>query len=111
MTERLKITVVKREVCTGLIRRYKMNGDDERHHVPCGKFADGQTFVVEPCEKPDGFCSWAWADIQRHAVWVALHGRQPGHKQPGTAIACCTDGLYPVFFRLELIDDETEEIK
>jgi len=48
-----------------------------------------------------GFCSWAWADIQRDVAWVALGGVQPNHKLPGTAISCCTDGLNPVFFRLE----------
>lgn len=107
MAERLKITVVRREACSDLIRRYVPHGEDPRLHTPCGRFSDGQTFVVSPCEMPQGFCSWAWADIQRHAVWVALHGVQPGHRQPGTAVVCCTDGLYPVFFRLELIDDES----
>jgi len=104
MPERLKITVVKRAVCPDLIRQYSPMGEDERYHVPCSKFSDGQTFVVEPCEKPDGFCSWAWADIQKQAIWVALRGIQPGYRQPGMAIACCTDGLNPVFFKLELVE-------
>jgi len=104
MVDRLKITVLKREVCPDLIRRYQAELDDERAYAPCGRFHDGETFLVEPCEKPDGFCSWAWADIQRQAIWVALRGVQPGYKHPGTAVACCTDGLRPVFFRLELVD-------
>jgi len=97
----VRITVVKRMVNEDLIRAYATNGESSERLAPCSAFADGQSFLAEGLAQPDGFCSWAWADIQRDVAWVALGGVQPNHKVPGTAISCCTDGLNPVFFRLE----------
>lgn len=96
----VRITVVKRMVNEELIRAYATGGDDPQRCAPCGAFEDGQTFVSTQMGKPDGFCSWAWADIQRDVAWVALGGVQAQHKVAGTAIVCCTDGLRPVFFHL-----------
>jgi uncharacterized repeat protein (TIGR04076 family) len=47
------------------------------------------------------FCSWAWADIQRDVVHLALGGDFPWIKEKGIGISCCTDGLRPVIFKLE----------
>jgi uncharacterized repeat protein (TIGR04076 family) len=105
----VRITIVKRMINEDLIREYATGGDRKERFVPCPRFDDGQTFVVQGQQKPDGFCSWAWADIQRDVVWVALGGVQPNHTDPGTAIACCTDGLNPVFFRLEPIAARCED--
>jgi len=101
----VRITVVKRMVNADLIREYATDGDKDERIAPCSVFSDGQSFVSRGLTQPDGFCSWAWADIQRDVAWVALGGVQPNHKVPGTAITCCTDGLNPVFFRLEPIED------
>jgi len=99
----VRITVVKRMVLRDLIREHATDGGAEDRPSPCSLFADGQEFVSRRLNQPDGFCSWAWADIQRDITWVGLGGVQPNHKQPGTALACCTNGLRPVFFRLEAI--------
>jgi hypothetical protein len=53
---------------------------------------------------PAGVCSWAWADVQRDSVHPALDGDVPWMKQRGTTLACCTDGLRPVIFKLERIE-------
>jgi uncharacterized repeat protein (TIGR04076 family) len=100
----VRITVVKRMVNADLIREYATDGDKEGRLAPCSVFADGQAFVSHGLTQPNGFCSWAWADIQRDVAWVALGGVQPNHKEPGTAISCCSDGLNPVFFRIEPIE-------
>jgi uncharacterized repeat protein (TIGR04076 family) len=49
---------------------------------------------------PTGFCSWAWADIQKYVMVLARGGNFLGVK-PGTFVTCCTDGFRPVFFGLE----------
>jgi uncharacterized repeat protein (TIGR04076 family) len=103
----VRITVVKRMVNEDLIREYATDGENADRQTPCSVFADGQAFVAQGLTQPDGFCSWAWADIQRDVAWVALGGVQPNHKVPGTAISCCTDGLNPVFFRLEPVESGT----
>jgi len=54
-------------------------------------------------QMPEGFCSWAWADIQRDVIHMGLGGDFPWMKKPGVMISCCTDGLRPVVFKLERI--------
>jgi len=97
----VRITVVKRMVNEDLIQEYAANGQSVERIRPCCALADGQVFLSTGLAQPEGFCSWAWADIQRDVAWVALGGVQQKHRVPGTAIVCCTDGLKPVFFRLE----------
>ena len=104
----VRITVVRRMVNEDLIRAYATDGGNEERLSPCSLFADGQTFVARELGKPEGFCSWAWADIQRDVAWVAFGGAQPNHKVPGTALSCCTDGLNPVFFHLEPVPAEED---
>jgi uncharacterized repeat protein (TIGR04076 family) len=61
-------------------------------------FTDGQEFVLEsPWVAPEGFCQWAWADIRTYIllVWEGKFDH---------FIACCTDGLRPVFFKIERIE-------
>ena len=69
----------------------------------CTRVKPGQVFVSRGMQMPEGFCSWAWADIQRDVVHLALGGDFPWMKQRGTTLACCTDGLRPVIFKLERI--------
>lgn len=65
-------------------------------------------------EKPDGFCDEAWKSIS-HYVFVLAHGA-PDEKwfygkwvqKPGTAICSCNDGLRPVIFKLERMEEEAE---
>jgi uncharacterized repeat protein (TIGR04076 family) len=69
----------------------------------CPRFQVGQEFISKGMQMPDGFCSWAWADMQRDVVHLALSGNYPWIKQSGTEIVCCTDGLHPVLYKLERI--------
>jgi len=50
---------------------------------------------------PKGFCSWAWADIQRDVTVLALGGDFPWVKEKGVTFSSCTDGFRPVIFKLE----------
>jgi len=52
-----------------------------------------------------GLCSWAFADIQRDITLLRLGGNFPWMKEKGTILSCCTDGVRPVTFKLERIDD------
>jgi uncharacterized repeat protein (TIGR04076 family) len=54
---------------------------------------------------PEGFCSWAWADVQKYVLTLARGGNFLGVK-PGRFITCCTDGFRPVVFQLERIEPE-----
>jgi uncharacterized repeat protein (TIGR04076 family) len=68
----------------------------------CRLYALGQEFIVENHNQvPEGFCSWAWGDIQKDVTTVLFDGSFPWINQPGVAIACCSDGLMPVVFKIE----------
>lgn len=94
-----KITVLKRTVNQDLIDEY-----GEGVLGPCDQFRDGQEFVLEGADKPEDFCSWAWADIHRDLMIIHFGGDVHWIKPSGTHIACCTDGLRPVVFKIERID-------
>lgn len=92
---KVKISVL-RKIDTGDIR--KDYGDNIGE---CEEFKVGDEFISEGLAMPNGFCPWAWADIQRDVVHLALQGDFPWMKEKGKTIACCTDGLRPVVFKLE----------
>jgi uncharacterized repeat protein (TIGR04076 family) len=67
----------------------------------CPRFKEGDTYVSEKGSCPQGFCSWAFADIQRDIAHLRFGGSYPWMQEQGVAYSCCTDGLRPVIFRLE----------
>ncbi|MFQ6074830.1 MAG: TIGR04076 family protein [Candidatus Bathyarchaeia archaeon] len=70
----------------------------------CGLFTPGQEFVVgEDGRMPEGFCTWAWNDIYGVFTHLRFGGDFPWVKEEGAVIACCTDGLRPVIFKLQRI--------
>ena len=98
----VRITVLKRAVNCDVCTEYgdvawKLQGGCQ----PCGKYEDNQEFISRSGEMPSGFCSWAWADIQRDVTVLRLGGAKEWLKQPGTWLASCTDGMKPVIFLLE----------
>ena len=64
-------------------------------------FEIGNEFIANEAEKPDGFCSWAWGDIEKTVAVLALGGDVYWNKYKGTAVVCCTDAIRPVVFKLE----------
>lgn len=95
----VRITVMKR-----LLHRDLLEQHAQRMWKPCERLTEGQTFVSEMVNMPDGFCSWAWADIQKYVMTLARGGNFVG-AQPGKFVTCCTDGYRPVVFLLERIKE------
>ncbi len=103
MISPVKITVEKRLSNEGLIEKYGVGVEPL-----CGAVQDGQEFIVKDLNIPEGFCPWAWADIQRDVTTLALGGNFPWVKDEGVAISCCTDGFRPVIFKLERLAEVKE---
>lgn len=106
---RCRITVLKTMVNQDLIDEYLSKGFKkiykDKGFGPCDRFEVGQEFIVErPDVMPDNFCAWAWTDIHRDLLAVLYGANLPWIEEEARAIACCTDGLRPVVFRLERID-------
>ena len=97
-----KITVLKRTRNQALIDAYL--SETRETFGECPVYEEGQEILIEDFPlKPEGFCDWAWADIHRDVVAVMFGGSYPWIRQPRTAITCCTDGLRPVIFKVEMV--------
>jgi uncharacterized repeat protein (TIGR04076 family) len=102
----VKITVLKRALYEELSKTYR-GGD--AFIRPCEVFTDGQEFICG-LNMPDGFCGWAWQDINRMVLALLGGGSfnkgtfRGWMKDDNNVVTCCTDGLRPVSFLLERID-------
>lgn len=104
----LKITVIK-TTHTSEVFPTLPEGCIENFEPVCPRFKVGQTFTVDK----DGNCSeefpcaWAWND--NYAVITAMQAG--GHfcqKRAGVQYTCCTDGLRPVVFKVEWLNEDAE---
>jgi uncharacterized repeat protein (TIGR04076 family) len=75
---------------------------------PCELFQEGQEFVTDVFKNmPQGFCPWAWNDIYKNLVVLGVGvGSELLYKEPNVVVACCSDGLRPVVFKLERLAAE-----
>jgi uncharacterized repeat protein (TIGR04076 family) len=106
MTRPVRITVMKRALHTDLLGP-PLTEKTVHGITRCRDFKDGQEFIIDgPLPvKPEGFCDGAWCDIQKHLYIVAFGGTHASTEPPGICFACCTDGLRPVTFRIEPVED------
>ena len=96
----VKVTVVKRTVNEDLAAQYAQPGTGI-----CTAFEDGQEFVVDGLNQPEGFCAWAWGDIHKSVLAIRSGSNFGFMQEEGTLVVACTDGIRPVIFKVERIDD------
>jgi len=101
---KVRITVLRKVVHQDLLDEYLATSAKERGYAACDAFEEGETFEFDGSRCPEGFCHWAWADIQRDAMMVLFGQGYPWIGRSATAIACCTDGFRPVTFKIERIE-------
>ncbi len=92
----VRITVLKKLFHKEFVEDY---AHDPAAWKPCDHFRVGQEFTASkeaPWVMPDGFCGWAWADIQKLVYGMARGGQD-------VFVTCCTDGYRPVIFKLEKV--------
>ena len=99
-----KITVIKKTLNEDLAKKYC-----GKEVGPCERFEVGDEFVAG-LEKPEGFCDWAWNDILPCQLALLTGGSfsklfKGWMKDDRTMVACCTDGIRPVVFKIERVDD------
>lgn len=97
MNADIKITVLRRTLNEDFLRDYA-----DSLWEPCERFAEGQEFISRGLDMPEGFCSWAWCDVQKCVMTLARGGNFRG-VPPGVFVTCCTDGYRPVFFKIERV--------
>lgn len=104
-----KITVLKKLFHEDLAEEYCL-----KETTICTAFEVGQEFIAyHSMKEPENFpCSGAWSNIA-NLVLVLLQGGSFGPssswewmKDNKTMISCCSDGVRPVIFKLELVKEE-----
>jgi uncharacterized repeat protein (TIGR04076 family) len=104
--KKCKITVLKRSLHEDLAKEYCKSSAGL---CPC--FKEGDTFIAG-FEQPQNFCGWAWNDIYRFVSVLMSGGNyskgvfEDWMKKENEMIACCTDAIRPVIFKIELIEVE-----
>jgi uncharacterized repeat protein (TIGR04076 family) len=100
-----KITVLKKMYNPELANIYRRS---DVHQGACPYYTEGQEFFIEHLgERPsDFFCDWAWNDLYKFILVMMTGGDfSPWMKDGNKFIACCTDGIKPVIFKLERIEN------
>lgn len=72
---------------------------------------EGQVFIANGWQKPEGFCQSAW-DTLSPFVLALSHGAKDFYggwmKNPRSAMLSCNDGFRPVSFLVEALDEEAD---
>jgi uncharacterized repeat protein (TIGR04076 family) len=100
---KLKIKVLKRLDPKELFEEMPVAEKDWM--VPCPVYKDGQEYVIDKIEMPQGFCGSAWQTIYPNIRTLYNGGSYSYFDEKGTAVTCCADGLRPVIFKVERIED------
>ena len=98
-----RITVMKVARYDELIARYEN---------PIGHACDmqeGQVFLANGWQKPEGFCQSAWDSLSPFVLALAHGGRDFYNgwmKNKKSVMVSCNDGFRPVSFYVEALEDE-----
>lgn len=69
---------------------------------------EGDVFIANGWERPEGFCPSAWESISSFVMTLA-HGGENFYdgwmKNPKSAMISCNDGFRPVSFLIETVDE------
>lgn len=105
----IKIAVLKTEIFEELADEYgQVDEQGKRSIHPCPFFREGDEFLFSLKDGIVGgeFCQWAKAAIFPNLLAVAGQGgatEAERKKDIPPHICCCTDGLRPVVFKLEVV--------
>ncbi len=70
---------------------------------------EGDIFVADGWQKPEGFCDSAWDSISPFVLTLASGGEDiydGWMKNPKSAMISCNDGFRPVSFLLETAEED-----
>ena len=103
--KKCRITVMRKANYTDLSEKY----ENPIQHA-CD-VEEGQVFIANGWEKPEGFCSSAW-DTLSPFVLALSHGGGDFYdgwmKNKKSAMLSCNDGFRPVSFYVEALEEDAE---
>ena len=103
--KRVKITVMRVACYKDLMEKY----ENPIEHACDMK--EGQVFVANGWQKPEGFCDSAWETLSPFVLALS-HGAEDFYdgwmKNKRSAVISCNDGFRPVSFLLETLDENAQ---
>lgn len=103
--KKCRITVMKVARYDDLIEKY----ENPIEHT-CS-MVEGQTFIANGWERPEGFCLSAWESMSPFVLALS-HGGGDFYdgwmKNPRSAMISCNDGFRPVSFLIETLAEDAE---
>ncbi|MBR4673776.1 MAG: TIGR04076 family protein [Victivallales bacterium] len=99
---KIRITVIRKACYKDLKEQY----ENPLEHA-CD-MQEGQVFLADGWQKPEGFCESAWQTLSPFVMALA-HGAENFYdgwmKNPKSAMLACNDGFRPVSFLVEVVED------
>ena len=103
--KKCRITVIRKACYLDLMEQYE-NPMENACDVK-----EGQVFISNGWEKPEGLCTSAWETMSPF-VMALSHGAENFYdgwmKNPRSAMLSCNDGFRPVSFLIEALEEEAE---
>lgn len=101
--KKIRITVLRKACYRDLMEKY------ENPILHACDMSEGQVFIANGWEKPEGMCQSAW-DSMSPFVMTLAHGGSNIYdgwmKNPHSALISCNDGFRPVSFLIEALEEE-----
>ncbi len=101
--KKVKITAIRKISYPDLIAKYE-NPIEHTCDVE-----EGQFWIANGHQKPEGFCDSAWESISSFVKELAEGGGNfydGWMKDPKTAMLSCNDGFRPVSFYIEALEED-----
>lgn len=96
----VQITILEKIALPAIHQAYAK----ENLPLSCAKGEIGQVYISYDAQQPSGFCNGAWEGLARKVAMLAAGQNSPYTRQAGVAIHCCNDGLHPVVYKLERLE-------
>ena len=104
--KQVRITVIRKASYTDLSEKY----ENPIEHA-CD-LKEGQVFISENAQMPEGMCGSAWESLSPFVLTLACGGQDfydGWMKDPKSAMISCNDGFRPVSFLIEAIREVNME--
>ena len=103
--KKVRITVMRVACYKDLMKKY----ENPIEHTCDMK--EGQVFIANGNQRPNGFCDSAWETISPFVLALSKGEKNfydGWMKDERSAMISCNDGFRPVSFYLEMIDEDVE---
>lgn len=103
--KKCKITVMRKACYSDLSEKY----ENPIEHA-CD-IKEGQVFIANGWQKPEGLCDSAWESMSPFVMTLAFGGEDIYNgwmKNPKSVMISCNDGFRPVSFYIETLDEEAD---